>query len=84
MNDLLLTGLQKPLPKKSVVCLTPGTMIELCWNDGPNTIGVLLTRPKRATGDVSLHVWHPDNAATSTKNHVDHHSVHGKLGFLCS
>lgn len=45
---------QKPLPKKEVMKLKPGTWIEVRWLDSPNTLHLLIVKPFYQPGDVTL------------------------------
>lgn len=70
---------QRPLTKAVVMAIKPGTLIEVKWQDSPNTVGILLEKPERERGDVSLRVWYPDDPVTGSLSHVDSHAVHGQV-----
>ncbi len=55
--------MQKCLPKKQVAKIKPGTVIELCWKDAPNSLALLLGRMDPGKGEISLHVLHQDTLA---------------------
>lgn len=49
---------RKPLTKREVARLTPGTFIQLKWMDTPDTAAFLLEKMDRAErGEVSLYVF---------------------------
>lgn len=66
----------KVLTKREVMKLKPGALIELWWNDGDGGIeyskSILLEKPWRKYGDVSLHCLH--NNLT-----IDKHAVHSQV-----
>ncbi len=49
-------AVQKPLPKKEIYKLKPGTWIELRWKDAPNTVHLLTERVIPGKGDLSVEV----------------------------
>jgi hypothetical protein len=62
----------KPLNKREVARLTPGTFIRLKWMDGPDTAALLLEKMDRnERGEVSLHVFDGEE--------VSHHPVHNQV-----
>lgn len=62
----------KPLTKREVARLTPGTLIQLKWMDGPDTVGLLLEKiDKSKRGEVSLHVFDGKGS--------NHHPVHNQI-----
>lgn len=71
---------QKPIPKKEVMKLKPGTWIEVKWLDVPNEAVLLLKRPQQAAGDVDLLVYSPASFAVSGQVH--HNLVVKVLGTL--
>lgn len=70
---------QNPLTKAAVLAIKPGSLIEIKWHDSPNTVGILLEKPTRESGDVSLHVWYPDDPATGSMSNVNTHAVHSQV-----
>lgn len=50
---------QRHLAKKEVYKLQPGSWLIVKWKDAPNSIHMLLSKPERCNGDVSLDVWNP-------------------------
>lgn len=64
--------LQKPLPKKQVQKLKPGTLIEVKWVDGPNEVAILLERMEReGKGSVSLRLYFVERRVTNTRADSD-------------
>jgi len=63
----------KVLPKSEVMKIKPGTWIELKWMDSPNNVVLLLEKPDRCTGDVSLFTMNPSTLS------ADHHAIHSQV-----
>ena len=61
------------MDKKKVCKLPPGTFVEILWADSKPTVGMLLEKPQRSNGDISLTVFHVDSKA------VDSHAVHSQV-----
>lgn len=64
---------QRPLPKKVVMRLKPGTWIEVKWLDTVNTVMLLLEKPEDRAGDVSLRCYDPHT------QDVHSHAVHSQV-----
>jgi len=61
---------QKPLPKKEIYKLKPGTWIELRWKDAPNNIVLLAERVVPGKGDISIRYFDvADGKVTWKQNH---------------
>jgi hypothetical protein len=50
---------QTPMTKKEFLKLQPGTWLEIRWLDGPNSVVLLLEKPKRNAGDITFTCWSP-------------------------
>ena len=59
--------------KAEVMKLQAGTWVETKWDDEPNAVGLLLDKPDRGSGDISLHIWWPD------LNTDDYHAIHSQV-----
>ena len=70
---------QKPVAKAQVMALKPGTLVEVKWQDSPNTFGILLEKPTKERGDVSLRIWWPENRATDNLSDVNSHAIHSQV-----
>lgn len=68
----------KPLPKATVMKLKPGTWVRLKWMDGPDTVELLIEKPRSGAGDVSLRTWQPHTSECSS--HAGHSQVVETLG----
>lgn len=68
------------MDKKKVCKLRPGTMLEILWLDSDPTTAMLLEKPQRENGDISLRLYHFDTQ--SVDSHVVHTQVHTVLGFV--
>lgn len=53
-------SLRKSLPKKEVMKLQPMTWLQVKWMDGPDTLVLLLEKPRYQAGDVELTTIDPD------------------------
>ena len=63
-------AVQKPLPKKEIYKLKPGTWIELRWKDAPNSIGLLAEKVEAGKGDISIsYLEVADGQVTWRRNH---------------
>lgn len=61
---------QKPLLKKEIYKLKPGTWIELRWKDAPNSIALLTERVAPGKGDISIsYLEVADGRVTWRPNH---------------
>ena len=49
----------KPITKAEFYKLKPGAIVEVIWNDAPPKVGILLDKPERAIGEVSVDVLVP-------------------------
>lgn len=49
---------QKILTKKEVCKLETGTVIEVCWENAPNNLAMILEKPKSLPGDMTVNVLH--------------------------
>lgn len=65
------------MTKAEIYKLTPGTFLEVRWNDASNSVVLLLEKPERQRGDVSLKCLH------QTTGLVDTHIVHGQVVAVC-
>lgn len=63
----------KPLPKAAVMKLKPGTWVRLKWMDGPDTVELLIQKPRSGRGDVSISTFQPHTGECSS------HAVHGQV-----
>lgn len=68
------------MDKKKVCKLRPGTMLEILWADSDPTTAMLLEKPQRENGDISLRLYHFDSQ--SVDSHVVHSQVLTVLGFV--
>lgn len=66
---------QKPLPKKEVLRLKPGTFIEVKWSDAPNTVVMLLERPENNPGPVCLRVFDTTNSVLTKSLGMMHYHI---------
>ena len=73
---------QKPVPKSEVLKLQPGTWVELKWADAPNSVALLLEKPQRGRGDVSLTLFDPSSKYAPTGCRAVHAQVVRVLGAL--
>jgi hypothetical protein len=69
---------QKSMTKSEVMKLKPLTWIVLKWRDSKNSVALLLERPKKCKGDVSLLCLYPRTG--SIDNHPTHEQIVGTLG----
>lgn len=68
-----LFPLKKALQKSEVLKLKPGALLSIKWADSPNDLALLLEKPSRESGDVSLKCFyfgHKD---------VNRHAVHSQV-----
>jgi hypothetical protein len=70
---------QKHLTKREVLKLKAGTWIEVSWADSPNSVGLLLERPEKEPGDVSLRVFWPDTESDAYNSSVNSSAVHSQV-----
>ena len=68
------------MKKKDLYKLTPGTILEILWLDAPPEAALLLEKPEKRKGDVSLLLFYPDRAVVDS--HATHEQVHGVLGAM--
>lgn len=61
------------MDKKQVCKLQPGTLLEILWADTDPTTAMLLEKPRRENGDVSLRLYHFESQT------VDSHAVHSQV-----
>ena len=61
------------MDKKQVCKLQPGALLEILWADSDPTTAMLLEKPRRENGDVSLRLYHFDSQS------VDSHAVHSQV-----
>ena len=61
------------MDKKQVCKLRPGTFVEVLWADSRPTVGMILKKPVRENGDVSVTLLHCDTLD------VDSHAVHTQI-----
>lgn len=71
---------RKAIPKAEVLKLKPGTFIRLKWLDASDEIALLLEKPEREKGDVSLKCFYPHRSTTDS--HAVHSQVMENLGSL--
>ena len=68
------------MKKKDLYKLTPGTILEILWLDAPPEAALLLEKPEKRKGDISLWLFYPDRAAVDS--HATHEQVHCVLGAM--
>ena len=68
------------MKKKDLYKLTPGTILEILWLDAPPEAALLLEKPEKRKGDVSLLLFYPDRGVVDS--HATHVQVHGVLGTI--
>lgn len=77
---------QKPLTKKEIYRLQPGTWIELRWLDGPNTVALLEERVTPGRGDRTLLTLDVENGMlVSGRSHATHDQIvdtHGQINVV--
>lgn len=60
MRNALGKVVRKTMPKKEVLKLQPGTLVRVAWLDSPDSVHLILEKPVRDTGDLSLTTWTTD------------------------
>lgn len=68
---------QKPVTKDRVMRCRPGTVLTVKWLDAPNQRGILLEKPQRERGDVSLRILWDDGDINSHAVHDQVVAIHG-------
>lgn len=68
--------------KATVLKLKPGTWLQISWVDAPNSVGLLLAKPERERGDVSLRVFDPAGERYETVLYIVHEQVVANLGMV--
>ena len=68
------------MTKKDIYKLTPGTWLEIRWDDGPPEAALLLAKPQPGRGDVSLQLYFP--RVPEANWHAVHSQVTRVLGPL--
>lgn len=64
-------------PKKSVLGFIPGAFIQVKYLDGPDEVVLLLEKPVRGPGDISLRVLREHGVMTT----VEHDQVIALVGY---
>jgi hypothetical protein len=70
---------QKPVTKDRVMRCQPGTVLTIKWLDAPNQRGILLQKPKRESGDVSLAILWDDGHTCMHATHDQVVAIHGNV-----
>lgn len=79
-DPLILDG-YTVVPKREVMKLQAGSVIKLAWLDTKPTVAILLDKPCREKGDVSLHCMHffVDEDGHFSSTDTDSHAVHSQV-----
>ena len=70
---------KKALPKKDVLKFKRGALLEIKWRDSHNTFGVLIDKPEKCKGDVSLNLWFPADRSVGAKGSANTYAVHSQV-----
>jgi hypothetical protein len=66
--------------KRDICKLKAGTFVELCWDDAPNNVGMLLDKPRMEKGDISLHIMYsPDEPISELLGNINYHAIHTQV-----